>query len=501
MRLLALAAAAVAVAGAASSAGGAIAGKRALLIGIDKHADQRLDAKLGNPAANDVAAIKGLLTSKLGFADDDIRVLIDQAATAAAIREGLADWLIAGSKQGEKAYLYFAGNGYFTADASGDEADGLDEGLVPFDATVSEEGGKLAISGLVLDDEIGDALTALKGRQVTVIADAGFSGRVTREPTNEAQNALYRAPAPASATRAIVVEAKAAAQKSEGGYLDTVPDDVEVVAWTAVSASQTAMLDPLRSGSGGIFTSLYLEALRDGKADANGNGQISNPEVLAYIGDGAKAYCSSRTDVCQMGLTPRLEPPAAHGLVAFAAVAAKGDEHKLSLDTLKDFLSKGNEAGVGLSLTPEGELHVGDKDIRFHVRSPHDGFLVLLDLADDGQLTQLFPNQFSRKKNTDGKVGANAVLMVPDDYYGMRFNATTPNAGQIIAIVARRKVDWEKAVGTRAIEVIPRQEAVKSFLPQIAAALGNPVANSNPADNTEPMEWSVATMRYEIKPR
>jgi hypothetical protein len=91
--------------------------------------------------------------------------------------------------------------------------------------------------------------------------------------------------------------------------------------------------------------------------------------------------------------------------------------------------------------------------------------------------------------------------MVPDDYYGLRFNATSATSGEIIAIVARHKVDWQRAVGTRAIEVIPRQEAVTTFLPQIAAALGNPLADADPNDNTTAPDWSVATLRYEIKPR
>ncbi len=498
MRRLAIAIALVAMAGAAS---GAVASDRALLIGIDSYADARLNAQQGTPAVNDVAAIRSLLTGKLGFAAADIRQLTNETATAAAIRDGLASWLIAGSKPGDRVYLYFAGNGYFTPDTKGTQADGLAEGLVPFDAKMSEADGKLAISGLVLGDEIGDALKEMTGRHVTLVVDAGFSGRVTRTATNDQQNVLFRAPPVAAANRAIVVEAKVAQQKQEGAFLHNLPAGLDLTVWEAVSASQTAMLDPLRSGFGGIFTSLYLEGLRDGKADANHNGQISNPELLAYVTDGSKAFCSSRPDVCQMGLTPRLEPASAFGLQAYVEGNKAVDKDKLSIDTVKDFLTKGNATDVVLTQTPPNPVHVGDKDIRFHILSKQDGFLVLLDLSDDGQLTQLFPNQFSRRKNADGEVRANAELMVPDDYYGMRFNATSATSGQIIAVVARHKVDWEKAVGTRAIEVIPRQEAVKTFLPEIAAALGNPVANADPQENTEPTDWSVATMRYEIKPR
>ncbi len=147
----------------AMAAGGAMAGERALLIGIDSYADSRLNAKMGTPAVNDVTAIRSLLMAKFGYAARDIRVLTNGAATAAAIRDGLANWLIAGSRAGDRVYLYFAGNGYFAPDLNGDEADGLDEGLVPFDARASEEGGKLAIDGLVSDDEIGATLQEARG--------------------------------------------------------------------------------------------------------------------------------------------------------------------------------------------------------------------------------------------------------------------------------------------------------------------------------------------------
>jgi len=479
----------------------AMAGDRALLIGIDSYGDSRLDAKQGTPAVNDVTAIRSLLTAKLGYASRDIRVLTNGAATAAAIRGGLADWLIAGTRPGDRVYLYFAGYGYFTPDRNGDEADGLDEGLVPFDARASEAGGKLAIDGLVSDDEIAAALNKLAGRHVTLVFDAGFSGRVTRTPTNAAQNVFYRAPALPQASRAIVVEAKAAAHKQEGGWLDAFPADLDISAWSAVSTGQTALLDPVRPGFGGIFTSLYLEALRDGKADANGNGEISDPELLAYLSAGSKAYCSAHADVCQTGLAPRLDPPSAHGRMAYRPAGHKSEPGKLTIDVVKDYLAGANADSLALSMTPKGPVHVGDKDIRFHILSPHGGYLVLLDLGDDGTLTQLFPNQFSRRKNADGEIWAGAELMVPDDYYGLRFNATSATSGRIIAIVARRKVDWDKAVGTRAIEVIPRQQAVKTFLPEIAAALGNPQADADPRDNTEATDWSVATLRYEIKPR
>lgn len=476
------------------------AADRALIIGLDRHADARFDPKAGSPAANDAAAMRLLLTTKLGFIDKNIRILADKEATADAIRQEFADWLVAGTAAGERAYVYYGGLGYFTADRGGEEADGLDEGLVPFDAKISVADGKLAIDGLVSDDEIEALIEALKGRSVTIVADAGFSGRVSRGNDEAAGADSLRAPPMAEATRAIAVEPRIVEQKAEGGFLDKLPDGADVAVWTAVSASQAPLLDlsdPKRVG--GVFTRLFIEGV-EGKADRNGNGSVSNPELLTFITEGSKRQCAAQKAACEMGLTPRLDPPAAHAL-GILPDSAPGKVETITPDALSDFLAKGNTAGISVRQSPEGPRTVGDKDIRFHLKSPHDGFLILFNLTDSGELIQLFPNQFSRKQNRDGRIRAGAELMVPDDYYGLRFDATAPTSGQIVAIVAREEVDLDKTVGTRAIEVIPRQEAIEVLLPQIAAALGTPAANTNPDANTKAVEWSVATLRYEIKPR
>ena len=75
--------------------------------------------------------MRQLLTRHMGFAPAQVRLLIDGQASRAAILAGIRNWLGKGTRTGSRAVLYFAGHGYFRADANGDEPDGFDEALVP----------------------------------------------------------------------------------------------------------------------------------------------------------------------------------------------------------------------------------------------------------------------------------------------------------------------------------------------------------------------------------
>jgi hypothetical protein len=88
---------------------------------------------------------------------------------------------------------------------------------------------------------------------------------------------------------------------------------------------------------------------------------------------------------------------------------------------------------------------------------------------------------------------------VPDAYYGISFDATSPSRGTLIALVTNGPVEMPPTVKTRSIEVIPRQEATQEFLPAIAAALNAPAQTAAVTEPTVSHDWSVAVLRYEIK--
>jgi hypothetical protein len=476
----------------------AAAAQRALVIGIDRYTDQKLDIG-GSSSTNDVLAMLDLIKSNAyGYSEADILVLTDGDATRQAILDGIRTWLLDGTKPGDRILFYYSGLGHFEKDKSGDEPDGLDETLVPVDAVVVD-GDPPGVTGAILDDEMIAMFRRLAGRKGTILIDAGHSGLVSSGQSKrfKTDGGFRVASLGNTVTRSIVVEPAAKAQKTEGAPIETDGLPAEIAVITATSGGQT----PIVEGDKGTFTEAVVAGLKEKEADTNKNGVVSNAEILDFARDKSKAACDAK-EGCELGLTPTLN--ASTSGEAALAVEVEGESNgKLTPDKVLDFFAKGNTHGVILEQIPPSPVHVGAKNIRFKIVSPTEGNLILLDLSDDGTLTQLFPNGFVKGGGREGHILAGSPIVVPDDYYGISFNATSPTSGTLIAIVTNEPIELPKVVTasttakTRKIEVIPHEEATKEFLPAIAAALEAP-ADAGADTATRAVDWSVATLRYEI---
>lgn len=155
--------------------------KIALLIGISDYAYFGASAGPGQLAdlqgpQNDVERLRVSLM-RWGFGTpEDTRILTGAAAT----RQGIADafrWAAGrATDPNDAVVVFYSGHGSHAPDgADGDEPDGRDEGLVPYDAEDAHDPGQL-----VLDDQIREYLAALGTENVTIIIDACYSGTVTR---------------------------------------------------------------------------------------------------------------------------------------------------------------------------------------------------------------------------------------------------------------------------------------------------------------------------------
>ena len=79
---------------------------------------------------NDAVTIKTILQTQFDF--DDVEMMLDKAATTAAMLDGL-ERLVAGTVPGDTVFFHYSGHGSQMVDRDGNEADGLDEIIVPYD--------------------------------------------------------------------------------------------------------------------------------------------------------------------------------------------------------------------------------------------------------------------------------------------------------------------------------------------------------------------------------
>lgn len=144
--------------------------KRALLIGIN-YIGQKGELR---GCINDVIKIKEYLIGQ-GFheGEDNMLILTEQEdgpdwPTRERMVEGM-QWLVDGAASGDNLFFHYSGHGTRVADTSGDEKDGFDEALVPFDYNTA---------GVLIDDDVNRLICdpLPNGARLTIIMDCCHSG-------------------------------------------------------------------------------------------------------------------------------------------------------------------------------------------------------------------------------------------------------------------------------------------------------------------------------------
>jgi uncharacterized caspase-like protein len=255
---------------------------RALLIGIERYKDRRIPMLPGCEA--DVEEIAALLRQGYGMTDRQIAVLRSADATHAAITRALEGWLVAGTRPGDRVIFYYSGHGSQTTDDGGEEEDGLDEILCPYDyepATQAE---------MLRDDELAKVLHRLEGRNVTVIFDACHCGtayktigeKVYADPVYPTENVIPKFVPPPNQTSG-TAQQRGFSQRA-GSMIDEPTENL--VVFSACADQQRAevatFFEKGRLMRRSVFTRVLLQGLA-GHADRNVDGQITNAEALEYI--------------------------------------------------------------------------------------------------------------------------------------------------------------------------------------------------------------------------
>jgi metacaspase-1 len=198
--------------------------KRALIVAIGRYPTQSGWAPLN--AANDASLLYRTL-QRQGFEAEQITLLADEKATGEQILHSIRRVLLDPAAPGDVLLLHYSGHGTRLPDDNGDELDGLDEALVPFDA-IGEQGG-------IRDETIGALLGEIRAKigptgQLIVLFDACHMGSATRA-----------APMSGAVRGATLVAAKAKNRVALDQFSlnSAAPDDSPCIAFFATAPAET----------------------------------------------------------------------------------------------------------------------------------------------------------------------------------------------------------------------------------------------------------------------
>lgn len=210
----------------------------ALVIGVENYRD----IPAPNGARADAERFAKMLQESMGVPQKNIRLLTDQKATRSDIL-AQANWLKRTVPPGGRIYFYFSGHG------SPDVETGQSY-ILPYEASPE----LLKDTGVQLSQVLG-RLGKSDAKEVLAFVDSCFSGSGGRSVLPEG-------------TRPLVPVKEVAAKP-------------KVALFSAADASQISGNVP--GENAGLFTSYVLEGLGKGRADADGNGQVTLAELGSYV--------------------------------------------------------------------------------------------------------------------------------------------------------------------------------------------------------------------------
>jgi hypothetical protein len=144
--------------------------KRALVVGINNFTRPQWRLR---GCINDTIEMKGLLETYFGFQDDDIRTLLDSAATTQGIEDGLS-WLLSeyDGDGSDVRLFHFSSHGTQVDDQGHDEWECFDEVIVPYDHDWDAP---------FRDDDLWELFDDIpQGVNFTFIADCCHSGSIQK---------------------------------------------------------------------------------------------------------------------------------------------------------------------------------------------------------------------------------------------------------------------------------------------------------------------------------
>lgn len=228
---------------------GGPSGNVAVVVGLGRYREKGIPAV--KYAGRDAEVMARYLQNVGGVAPEDLKLIIDDAATKSDLEAYLEDWLPRRVRPDTTVYFYYAGHG--TPDLTGKESF-----LVPY------EGHPDFPTKLYPLARAYAALAKLPAKAVVVMLDSCFSGAKGRGLTQEGARPLVLAQAPSGL-------------------------DPKLAVLAGASGSQiTSDLDKVEHG---LFTYYLLKGMR-GDADKNKDGTVTLAELYPFVRGGVSERAS-----------------------------------------------------------------------------------------------------------------------------------------------------------------------------------------------------------------
>jgi hypothetical protein len=471
------------------------AGDRALVVGVEKYADSRVPETPG--CVLDATRTAAFLQSRYGFPASSIKVLTNEQATAASIEREFRHWLIEGTQPGDRVFFLYAGHGSQLPDDNGDEVDGLDETIAPYD--VNPETG----SGELRDDLFDELIAQLSGRRAVLVFDSCHSGTISRDipklhafPRGGGARYLPRPDqfkalaASTEGTReiggAMPAYSVAAAPRSRdlkrvGGFLDAskVKTLSGVVVISAASESQRAY--PLEVGSDlrGALSFVFADEQQ---------GEVPTLRTL-------KARIAKR--IATLQASGKLDGDQQPQFDVISTVALDDEPLFATAESAPAIALTNPISPMRLTLaTGEGKTlyHNGEK-VTYQITSDTAGYLYLLVFSSNNVATCIFPNDNDR----DNQIASGSHIIPRANSY--EFPVGEPYGRDVfVALVTKERINIGDRVDYTWGEVFQRLnlQGLQEAIGNAASARG--VGVKATSTGLDPRGWQGATVVVESRP-
>lgn len=255
--------------GCGSSTGPSDSGSnRALLVGISQYQVSRFNLSY---ADNDALDYYNALIQGTNWSPDQVTLLLNGAATRDAIIAAINN--VGGQLgSGDKFVFFYSGHGTRGPDVDPlDEADGLDEYIVPHDGLPNSNARDIR------DDELEIIFSGLPTRNILAVFDSSFSGGLIKSRMGPGGKIKY-------IDRGIPVDAGTG--KSDGFF-----KDLDILRGMITQTASASNESPLESSAlrNGVFTFYLVEGMAGPASDGP---TITAQEAFSYAAPRSTAFFS-----------------------------------------------------------------------------------------------------------------------------------------------------------------------------------------------------------------